>query len=1102
MSIHKNKKAAKNLIDTGAKKNAKSGHGPQLDTASDGLKAVLSQVSDDDFLMEGVDDFQERFLSITSRMDELKNDLQEQGQEALSDFMRERTKLAKINDARREYINNVINDATGKEYLIACSNANYLWELRNLYDQQEEKSPELANEIRQINQALEKAGESIRSSSFYKKLSERKAKDNDNLAGENKTSSTVSDLRKKFIKDGQLGHIFDEYLRLDDSLAEGAFRLKKGQAEKMKDSLSAEQKKTEEQEEYLARLGDKFKLISEAAGADTAGRHFMEYADFAWDFSMFYQSISEISQVDPLTLDMLKRSYERIIESAEKYISTARKDMNANEVESIRWNAVQQALILAKKDQKAIDGITFEKDKTTGEIKPLSLGEVLSGGRAFSIRIKSGDAEKLAGNMNSRLVVTSDMIDGLNDEKEREYVFTGTQEIESGFDDLKEEATKLGNETSDAVKDFALALKSDKGWKYLSNRLLEGNSPAQALSTDLWLDRIEDDELGIVNATTDMLIKGCLRACGSKLDVSNDIAPLRTYMQSVLKKLGARTNSIGINQDAKIKLGANKDKRNAAMSAVAEYLHIGNVLAHSVTGTIEIDGKKVNGTLMEYVKGGATREQLIADEEGTVDETALIQEFSNLQALDWICGNIDRHAGNFMLVKNEDGVYDRVVGIDNDTSFGNIGEIDGGDLYNLNDPSYMPVMTEETALRIYSMEKPDLMHLLGSLVTEEEKEAAWKRVEMLQKRIYEGLIAKNKANAAAKASASKKKDKKAPAYTPRFTGGELFILKSKNSAADKRAWKQLHIKDLAEMGITGSIYRVFNDLVNMGAKKMNDDMSHEPERYFRIPIGKAILLNGFVKNEDEEDGNKLSDEEKKEGRLQLDSSIRLYHAMKKGLLKDGGEAFGDEREEGLDPILEKASYCFNRMLSTLVTKSKNTQGNYWEINNKLNERTQFFYIDGMPALEYFRKEGYESIMDGASRLEAYIMAFIAGGEHRVSMATVREEGDENVVQVTDIDMRLGKKMIIEANNPRQYKKRDEDDEDDSRREDEAQQNIENEDVKTTLIKPISFALKSINENANGRSRNMRKRRRDMDSVHQIIYNDFKKKLDMPKIRLG
>ena len=38
--------------------------------------------------------------------------------------------------------------------------------------------------------------------------------------------------------------------------------------------------------------------------------------------------------------------------------------------------------------------------------------------------------------------------------------------------------------------------------------------------------------------------------------------------------------------------------------------------------------------------------------------------------------------------------------------------------------------------------------------------------------------------------------------------------------------------------------------------------------------------------------------------------------------------------------------------------------------------------------------------------------------------------------------------------------------------------------------------------ANGRSRNMRKRRRDMDSVHQIIYNDFKKKLDMPKIRLG
>lgn len=158
-------------------------------------------------------------------------------------------------------------------------------------------------------------------------------------------------------------------------------------------------------------------------------------------------------------------------------------------------------------------------------------------------------------------------------------------------------------------------------------------------------------------------------------------------------KLSDQTNTM-VDQDLNEKLIEDKVKtnmanRNVATSRVANLLGLGNLVAQSTLTTVKDKktGEKRTGSLMTLARGVEAKSEiknnvaskltkqkdLQSREEMAKKRIApsLQKELSSLQVLDYLCGQGDRHRGNYFLTKGkgEDSQYEHLQGIDNDLSF-------------------------------------------------------------------------------------------------------------------------------------------------------------------------------------------------------------------------------------------------------------------------------------------------------------------------------------------------------------------------------------------------------------------------------------------------
>ena len=142
----------------------------------------------------------------------------------------------------------------------------------------------------------------------------------------------------------------------------------------------------------------------------------------------------------------------------------------------------------------------------------------------------------------------------------------------------------------------------------------------------------------------------------------------------------------GLNKYTSIKMS----NRNVAMSRIANLLGIGDVIEQSKTVTIhdKATGKNVRGNLMTKAKGKEMQKELIDQRNINVKETDVLKrtenaknqiapsmqkELSSLQVLDYICGQGDRHVGNYFTETEKDSsgkaMFTHIHGIDNDNAF-------------------------------------------------------------------------------------------------------------------------------------------------------------------------------------------------------------------------------------------------------------------------------------------------------------------------------------------------------------------------------------------------------------------------------------------------
>ncbi len=245
-------------------------------------------------------------------------------------------------------------------------------------------------------------------------------------------------------------------------------------------------------------------------------------------------------------------------------------------------------------------------------------------------------------------------------------------------------------------------------------------------------------------------------------------------MKDQLDDVGA-----GIDKGAKYKF----QERNIATSRIANLLGLQGLVVNSELAEISYaeggETKTKQGLLMSAAEGtaaGKTKpsgrrfaavngnekfESIESESYGYAfsDVTNNFQrEMSNLDILDYVCGQDDRHEGNFFVKKDENGKFDGVVGIDNDSAFGK-GRNENKELIEANEKAYdnhefgggtktgrskgviskgklvQPHIDAELAERVLTIDKDMIKYTLMDLIEPQNIEACWLRLQQLQKAI-------------------------------------------------------------------------------------------------------------------------------------------------------------------------------------------------------------------------------------------------------------------------------------------------------------------------------------------------------------------------------
>lgn len=273
----------------------------------------------------------------------------------------------------------------------------------------------------------------------------------------------------------------------------------------------------------------------------------------------------------------------------------------------------------------------------------------------------------------------------------------------------------------------------------------------------------------------------------------------RKIINKLRVKLWEKRSDIEANLwGAEIPDNARIDSRNSAMSAMADLLGVSHVLARSrPMKLIGKDGSVTEGTFMAAADGLDLR-NLSPEAEGvnaqafigsTEKEKELIgkgmKSIADLQVLDYICGNTDRHIGNMLYqIDPETKKFIGVQGIDNDCAWGLFSETEeeGGDGKKyMPGPFFMRTISAETYEKVMSLTPETLKFAMrGYGLSNAELDAACKRLNCL-KGFLEKSVAFYQNNAAALDE-----------------GGGLGTTDGFIRVVQKDEWKKLKIESLNE----------------------------------------------------------------------------------------------------------------------------------------------------------------------------------------------------------------------------------------------------------------------------------------------------------------
>lgn len=199
-------------------------------------------------------------------------------------------------------------------------------------------------------------------------------------------------------------------------------------------------------------------------------------------------------------------------------------------------------------------------------------------------------------------------------------------------------------------------------------------------------------------------------------------------------------------KENKIDPTAKMAQRSSAMSDVAQALGFSDLLAKSHRVIVDRNGEKIEGTMMELAgPDGVDRNRLDVDsplfrvEKNDFNTPEMLKSLANLQILDYLCANTDRHARNFFIrFDTTDPEHPKVIGvqgIDNDNSFGEI--YDGKK--EMSSAENLKIITPEMKEAVQKLTEESYVALLEDYgMAEKEIKAAKVRLGKLHELIRNG----------------------------------------------------------------------------------------------------------------------------------------------------------------------------------------------------------------------------------------------------------------------------------------------------------------------------------------------------------------------------
>lgn len=436
--------------------------------------------------------------------------------------------------------------------------------------------------------------------------------------------------------------------------------------------------------------------------------------------NMMQAPLSQDEAQFELQIQEMEDIYAKLVDAAQKYMATHKKPRS--DEGKARLRLVQNSMFLATKEMSNLRMKGEQmRQKVHQEGEQLSWGNVTSGIRGAEFNLNQYQHGQ--GGAGTSEVTIIELGQERVFYKEKERLCTPKAEFEKEMQSDMEEEDKLIYE-----KLYRILKNSRMEDAFFKSTILV-ETIKTAETEKQWTEVLK------ILRNNEIYLKDLE---GLNL---NDVRT-REVLKKMLPKVQKWMTRSDACIDAKIGDGENLSDRNILTSRTAALLKTSNVVANSNTATLHKDGQNTQmGIAMQQAKGkdyGELLEEAMDAGKQVVYTPEAMRQFSCLQLLDSICGQIDRHTSNIFVTseeKNGQIVITGVQGIDNDMAFGELdfekikkmGCRNLPSLVDWNGKCTLPAIDKNMFLAMQTMTRESLSFFFGDMLSGKYQDALWAR---------------------------------------------------------------------------------------------------------------------------------------------------------------------------------------------------------------------------------------------------------------------------------------------------------------------------------------------------------------------------------------